>query len=247
MKKKQLDPFTALVRTVGPIASVDNTRVNISRIRVRDGLAHATDGHRLVVTETSVPAGDYIRAGKGAFVPGAASDVFPDFNNVRPKTTVEAYQIPIAALRTDADGIILGPDETGAVRGTLTWNRPGTRAEVDTDRPALKASFNVDVAAGLYGRPRPVVGLNLRYMREVTAALGYDVAEDAGSLIVRLDVAALDAISAHRRALADAETRGGPDAERMRREKEPRYEAPVEILRRDGDSTCYGLVMPVRL
>ena len=176
-------------------------------------------------------------------MPGEASDKFPNFDEVRPKETVEAYQLPIAVLRTDADGIILGPDETG----TLTWNRPQTRTFIDTDRPALKATFNVDVATGLHGRPRPVVAMNLRYLREVTAALGYDVAEDDGSMIVRLDVGTLDAIVAHRKALADAEARGGLDAERMRREKEPAYRAPVEIRCRDGNSTCYGLVVPIRL
>lgn len=248
MKKKQLDPFTTLVRTVGPIASIDDTRVNINRIRVRDGLAYATDGHRLVVTETTVPPGDYLRAGKGLFVPGETSPLFPDFAEVRPKVTVEAYQLPIAALRTDAVAIELGIGPEGAFGGRLFWDRPGNRGLPDTQNPGLIARFDATIIPTFFGNPWPTIRVNARYLREVAIALGWDVDDNMGAIPIRLDPANIDLIARHRKALADAETHGGPEAERLRKEPEPRYGAPVEIRPPDSASdACYGLVMPIRL
>lgn len=225
MKKKQLDPFTQLVRTVGPCASMDDTRVNINRIRVRDGLAHATDGHRLVVTETTVSSGDYIRAGKGLFVPGEASPVFPDFREVRPKSTVEAYQLPIAALRTDADGVILGFDH-----GQLCWNRPGDRGLPDFKHPGFVTNFDLGMKPPI-GDKWPSVGLNLRYVREVAIALGWDVDNGSGTIPIRLDPS--DFADPQRTRVVGAFVE---------------YRAPVEIRPPDSASdACYGLVMPIRL
>ena len=244
MKKKNLDPFTQLVRTVGPCASMDDTRVRINRIRVRDGLAYATDNHRLVVTETSVPAGDYIRAGKGTFVLGEASDKFPNFDEVRPKETVEAYQLPIAVLRTDAVAIELGVGTDSAFGGRLFWDRPGNRGLPDTQNPGLVARFDASVIPTFFGNPWPTIRVNARYLREVAHALGWDVDDGMGVIPLRLDPANIDLIVRHRTALADAKTRGGPDAKRP----EPRYSAPVEIRPPNSASdTCYGLVMPIRL
>lgn len=231
MKKKQLDPFTQLVRTVGPIASIDDTRVNISRIRVRDGLAHATDGHRLVVTETTVPNGDYIRAGKGSFVPGEASPVFPDFRDVRPKSTVEAYQLPIAALRTDAVAIELGVGPDGAFGGRLFWGRPGNRGLPDTQNPGLIARFDATVIPTFFGNPWPTIRVNARYTREVAIALGWDVDNESGTIPIRLDPS--DFADPQRTRVVGAFVE---------------YRAPVEIRPPDSASdACYGLVMPIRL
>lgn len=235
MKKKNVTPTERVLSALAQVAGNDETRGNLAQIVVKDGLASATNGHILAVIDAEgVPPAHYQRAGK-AWVPSLTGEALPDFSNVRSKETFPAFEVPYGALRVGATGLVLDTD------CELVWNTLGKKG-----RAIVEGAFRVTVpeARKLDGRAARV-GLDARYMRTVALALGHEIDDTDGKLVVWQCAADIELIQRHAEQYAAAKKAG----KLLKHDEAVRaYGAPVELRSTNAHvQSIYGLIMPIRL